>query len=129
MNTTTSTRSRSNSGYLSDDSTTCSVSSRRGSFESFRRVLGSLHRRKHCDSEPIKLPDYHNKRRGAVCQAISGDALHNAAQHNNEDALALLIWSGADTERLDANGKSALQVAKESNRQGSHHSVIEMLKA
>lgn len=75
-----------------------------------------------------KLPTYHGRRRGGVC-IPSDDAFHVAARHNNEGALALLIWSGADKSGVDSQNKTALQVAKESNKNGSHTRIIEMLAA
>lgn len=143
MSCSTHSGVRGNSGYVSDTdtSTVCSDSSprvRRDSASSFslHKFVQSLSRRKmstcnhllHPDKHH-KLPVYHGRRRGGVCQALGADAVHVAAQHNDADALALLIWSGADKTCVDANNKTALQVAKESNKNGSHTRIIEMLAA
>lgn len=123
-----------NSGeYISDtESTVCSEGSPRRSTFSLHKFVQSLSRRKLSNPENnAKLPQYHGRRRGGVMvgNPDDKDAFHVAARHKNEDALALLIWSGADKSGVDRQNKTALQVAKEVNKNGSHDRIIELLAA
>jgi ankyrin repeat protein len=49
--------------------------------------------------------------------------LHRAASSGKFDICRLLLQGGADINKADGDGKSALQRAKESN----HRSVVELL--
>mmetsp|Transcript_18802 Transcript_18802/g.35274 ORF Transcript_18802/g.35274 Transcript_18802/m.35274 type:complete len:199 (-) Transcript_18802:10-606(-) len=54
--------------------------------------------------------------------------IHLAAALGNADLLRLLLKAGADPKQRTSKGWSAVELAQEQNRKGSHEHIIDLLK-
>jgi len=52
-----------------------------------------------------------------------------AASHGHDEIVRLLLQKGADLTVVDAEGRNALQIAREAKRQGSDNMLLEASKA
>mmetsp|Transcript_54949 Transcript_54949/g.154141 ORF Transcript_54949/g.154141 Transcript_54949/m.154141 type:complete len:203 (-) Transcript_54949:72-680(-) len=55
--------------------------------------------------------------------------LHAAVRANNADAVAALLWAGADRSKRDSHGRSPAELARSLTRGDSHTKVLEVLTA
>mmetsp|Transcript_33740 Transcript_33740/g.77940 ORF Transcript_33740/g.77940 Transcript_33740/m.77940 type:complete len:177 (-) Transcript_33740:66-596(-) len=53
--------------------------------------------------------------------------VHFAAERGDHQLLRDLIAAGADLQQTTSKGRTALQIAKKANKQGSHAEVLEIL--
>lgn len=98
-----------------------------------------------CDTEEIQAPDDQEKwakvaaflsqngfggittKRGMRMLKINYP-LHVAVTQQNAEMVRLLIQARADTVQVNSSGQTPLQLAKRSNRNGTHDQVVEALE-
>ena len=74
-------------------------------------------------NEPGRLPSVFWWRSSETVYPI-----HVAAKSGDHEALRLLLRAGASFEQKTSSGRTALQIAEQADREGSHSQVIALLK-